>query len=114
MEAVMENKKINPFNQIQRSINRIRKSYNNLFLVPSDQGKTMADRSMPMDQINDTIAFAIQNHSVVKMQINLKVSVVEITGYIKITRSGRLCITDPSSDLTQILEDQQFRSIEIL
>lgn len=110
----MENRKINPFIQIQRSFNRIRKSYNNLFLVPSDQGKTMADRSMAMNQINDTIAFAIQNHAIVKMQLNLQVSVVEITGYIEFTRSGRLCIIDPDSDLTQTLEDQQFRSIELV
>jgi hypothetical protein len=115
MEAIMENRKINnPFNRINHSINNIRKIYNNLFLVPEDQGLPIVDRSMPIDQINDTLAYSIQNRVVARMQINLKKSVVEIDGHVHITRSGRLCITDPKTGLTQLLEDQQIRSITII
>ncbi|ARW19973.1 hypothetical protein S100892_01401 [Pediococcus pentosaceus] len=69
----MENKKFNnSFNRINHSLNNIRKMYNNLFLVPEDQGLPIMDRTMPIDQINDTLAYSIQNHLVVRMQLDLK------------------------------------------
>lgn len=111
----METKKFNnSFNRINHSLNNIRKMYNNLFLVPEDQGLPIMDRTMPIDQINDTLAYSIQNHLVVRMQLDLKKSIVEIDGYIQITRSGRLCLTDPKTGLTQLLEDQQIRSIALI
>jgi hypothetical protein len=110
----MENRITNPLQQISHSFKNIRKLYNNLFLVPEDQEQVLADTPMMMDQVSDTIAFAIQNHALVRMQINLKKSVIEIDGHLSITRSGRLCITEKGSDLTQTLEDETIRSIDLI
>lgn len=111
----MESRKLSPLKLFNFSLAAIRSTYESLFVVPEDRGLNIVDQAVSLTQINDTIAFAIQNQVPVQMQINLTASrVVELRGHLLLNRSGRLCIQDQNSNTTQTLEDAEIRSIALI
>lgn len=107
----MQNQTIAPFRIITQSLNKIHEKYEHLFDVPEDRNQTIADFQMPLTQIEDSIDFGIVHHTPVSIQLNVKQSVYEVSGYLHLTLNGGVRLVNPDSGLTHVINTSNIRSI---